>query len=72
MLLNLLPMTLKAATHDQVKLTSMLDQVTCQVAIMEFLFAYTRSSKLDKFSVEITMSCADKNNTLALARQVKA
>ena len=39
---------------------------------MEFHSAYTRSSKLDKSSVEITMSSADKNDTRALARQVKA
>ena len=39
---------------------------------MEFPRAYTRSSKLDKSSVEITMSSTDKNDTHALARQVKA
>ena len=36
---------------------------------MEFPFAYTRSRKLDKSTVEITISSADKNDTLALARQ---
>ena len=41
-------------------------------SIIEFFFAYARSSKLDKSSVEITMSIADKNDTLALARHVKA
>ena len=62
---------LKAATHDQPNLTSTLDQVTCQL-LWNFPFAYTRSSKLDKSSVEITMSSADKNDTLALACQVEA
>ena len=66
--------TISAATNGEAKQKATSQAVVIGVAEVREVgkSRYTRSCKLDKSSVEITMPSADKNDTLALDRKVKA